>query len=174
MIQRQIMASVSVFLWLGLFNQPAFSDTDDSARIETEQKDIDADKSPTNDAQKAGQLAKQFQVPESTVQDLRAKGQGWGEVTIGLASAQQLFKTDPKTYPTYTDALNKVEALRASGEGWGKIANDLGFKLGPVISDAHHVRHEMHHASVEHPHHEVNQMEHSHPDHPERPERPNH
>ena len=42
-----------------------------------------------------------------------------------------------------TEALAKVEALRAEGKGYGAIAKELGFKLGPVISDAKHTRNAM-------------------------------
>src|SRR5947208_1694903 len=71
----------------------------DETKLRQEQQEIDKDKSST-DAKKVDALAKQFNVPESTVQDLRSKGQGWGEITIGLATAQELFKKDPQTYPT--------------------------------------------------------------------------
>jgi len=153
--------------------------TDDS-RLEREEQGIDKDASGKTDAARATDLAKQFNVPEATVQDLRSKGQGWGEVTIGLATAQQLAKTEPTTYPTITDALNKVEALRTSGEGWGKIAKDLGFKLGPIVSAAHHARVEKgehvhgaeHLAHVDHPDRPDHPEHPDHPDHPERPDRP--
>ena len=78
----------------------------------------------------------------NTVEDLRTK-HGWGGVTIELAMAQHLTHTDPKTYPTMTDALQKLDTLRADKEGWGKIAKDLGFKLGPVVSAAEHTRQEL-------------------------------
>jgi len=163
---------------------PVLAQTADEVKLQTEAQKIDNDKSAGSDASKTASLAKQFNVPESTVQDLRAKGQGWGEVTIGLSTAQKLAATDPKTYPTLSDALTKVQSLRASGEGWGKIAQDLGFKLGPVVSAAHHAHHEMqetaHPGKGESTH--VETMEHhsdrpdhpDHPDHPAHPDRPDH
>ncbi len=77
------------------------------------------------------------------MQNLRANKQGWGETTIELSMAQQLMQTDSSTYPTMTAALNKIETLRSQKMGWGKIANYFGFKLGPVVSAAQHVRNEL-------------------------------
>src|SRR5258708_39821278 len=77
---------------------------DDDMKVRTEEQRIDKEASTA--PQKIDALAKQFNVPASTVQDLRNKGQGWGEITIGLSMAQQLAKTDPKTFPTSSDALN--------------------------------------------------------------------
>ena len=88
-------------------------------------------------------LAKQFQVEVKTVEQLRVSKQGWGEIAIQMSLAQELVKTDPKTYPTMTEALQKVGDLRAQGSGWGSIAKDLGFKLGPIVSEMRHVRNEM-------------------------------
>src|SRR3954471_3775877 len=96
---------------------PVFAAAPDSdeTRLQTEQQGIEKDKSVKTDTEKTDQLAKQFNVPNASVQDLRTKGQGWGEITIGLAEADKLAQMDPKTYPTTADALTKVETLRASG-----------------------------------------------------------
>jgi hypothetical protein len=170
-----------------LVTAPGHAQDMDDTKLQTEAQRIDKDQAAGTDAQKTDSLAKQFNVPESTVQNLRSQGQGWGEVTIGLSMAQKLAATDSKTYPTIGDALTKVESLRASHEGWGKIAKDLGFKLGPVVSAAHHAHHEMvetvHPEKAEHGH--MEKMEHhpehpehiehlEHPEHPDRPERPGH
>ena len=62
------------------------------------------------------------------VQDLRAKGLGFGEISTVLALAAKQSSTNPKT-------VDQILAMRQSGEGWGKIARDLGYKnLGSVIS----------------------------------------
>jgi hypothetical protein len=90
--------------------------------------------SPKLDEARVQALAKEFNVAPSVVEGLRNQKQGWGETTLELAMAQHLAQTDPKTYPTITDALNKIETLRGEKMGWGRIAKDLGFKLGPVIS----------------------------------------
>jgi hypothetical protein len=88
-------------------------------------------------------LAKQFKVEVGIVNQLRVSKQGWGEIAIRMGLAQELVKTDPKTYPTMNEALQKVGDLRAQGSGWGAIAKDLEFKLGPVVSEMRHVRNEM-------------------------------
>ena len=114
----------------------------DEAQLETVRKEIDKD-STIGEADKIQSLAKQFNVEPGVVESLHAKKHGWGETSIELAMAQHLAQTDANTYPTMTEALNKIEALRGQKMGWGKIANYLGFKLGPVVSAAQHVRNEL-------------------------------
>jgi hypothetical protein len=152
----------------------------DQARVGAVAKDIDKDAASKASGTQVQVLSKEFNVTPNTVEDLRTK-HGWGGVTIELAMAQHLTQTDPKTYPTMTDALQKLDTLRADKEGWGKIAKDLGFKLGPVVSAAEHARHELARdlhqdrmqkvekvERVERPDHPQR------PDHPERPERVHH
>jgi hypothetical protein len=115
----------------------------DETQLETIKKDIDHGVAASASSDKVKSLSSQFNVDPSIVEQLRAKNQGWGETTIELAMAQRLTQTDAKTYPTMTDALNKVETLRSQKMGWGKIANSLGFKLGPVVSAASHTRNEL-------------------------------
>jgi hypothetical protein len=114
----------------------------DEAQLETVRKEIDKD-STIGEADKIQSLAKQFNVEPGVVESLHAKKQGWGETSIELAMAQHLAQTDANTYPTMTEALNKIEALRGQKMGWGKIANYFGFKLGPVVSAAQHARNEL-------------------------------
>jgi hypothetical protein len=122
---------------------PLWARTDaDEAQLETVRKEIDRD-STKGEADKIQSLARQFNVTPEAVQDLRANKQGWGETTIELAMAQHLMQTDATTYPTMTEALNRIETLRSQKMGWGKIANYFGFKLGPVVSAAQHVRNEL-------------------------------
>jgi hypothetical protein len=145
----------------------------DQARVETVAKNIDKDMASKGSSTQGQVLSKEFNVTPKTVEDLRAK-QGWGGVTIELAMAQHLTQTDPKTYPTMTAALQKLDTLRAEKEGWGKIAKDLGFKLGPVVSAAEHTRIELNRdlqaadrpAKIE----KVERVDR--PDRPQRPERP--
>ncbi len=106
----------------------------DEARLVSIQEDIDAENPPVNCNARVKDLARQFQVDPATINDLRITGQGWGEISIELCIADHLSKLDPQTFPTMGDALDRVRSLRASGEGWGRIAQDLGFKLGPVVS----------------------------------------
>ena len=63
------------------------------------------------------------------VQNLRAKGLGFGEISILLAlTAKQPDAATAKS-------LDQILAMRQAHEGWGKIAKDLGYKnLGSVVS----------------------------------------
>ncbi len=114
----------------------------DEAQLESIKKDIDrVSTSATTD--KIQSLSSQFNVDPPVVEKLQATNHGWGETTIELAMARRLTLTDATSYPTMTEALNKIEALRSQKMGWGKIANSLGFKLGPVVSTAMHARNEL-------------------------------
>jgi hypothetical protein len=115
----------------------------DETQLETIKQEIDRGATSSVSGDKVKSLSSQFSVDPSVVEHLRATNQGWGETTIELAMAQRLTQTDAKTYPTMTDALNKIESLRSQKMGWGKIAKDLGFKLGPVVSAASHTRNEL-------------------------------
>lgn len=143
----RLMLSVTIsglLLGLSLTSLVRAQVNQDEARIETASKNIDKDAAATKGQNVQLQmLAKEFSVSTGLLQDLRAKNQGWGEVTITLAMAQHLSQTDPKAYPTLADALTKIESLRADRVGWGKIAQELGFKLGPVVSAAEQMRHEL-------------------------------
>lgn len=65
------------------------------------------------------------------VQNLRAKGLGFGEITILLA----LTANQPNS--TTAKPLDEILAMRQSGQsgmGWGKLARELGYKnLGEVM-----------------------------------------
>ncbi|WP_447977467.1 hypothetical protein [Candidatus Nitrospira bockiana] len=115
----------------------------DDVRLQVLQQEVDEDAAAKVQKTNAEALAKQFQVQPKVVEELRAAKQGWGEITIRMALAQELTKADPKAYPTMTEALAKVGDLRSAGMGWGKIANDLGFKLGPLVSEVNRVRQEL-------------------------------
>jgi hypothetical protein len=144
-MNRQLTAAMigGLMLAIGL-GVPAWARTDaDEARLITVQKEIDSSATAPGQTTRVQTLATQFNVAPGVVQDLRAKKQGWGEITIELAMAQRLAQTDPKAYPTLMDALAKIETLRAEKTGWGKIANDLGFKLGPVVSAAQRAGNEL-------------------------------
>lgn len=130
-----LLFSLSMPLWA--------RDDADEAHLETVRKDIDKDWAKAEKAGRIQSLAKQFNVDPGVVETLRANKQGWGETSIALAMAQHMTQTDAATYPTMMEALNKIETLRRQKMGWGKIANNLGFKLGPVVSAAQHVRNEL-------------------------------
>lgn len=134
---------VGVLLMTFLFTGTVWAQLSaDEARLQAAQGAIDSEASTGAAKSKVDVLARQFQVPTSVVEDLRNKKQGWGEITIQLAMAQHLSSTDPQTYPALTDALTQIEALRGDGKGYGNIAKELGFKLGPVISEVQRARQE--------------------------------
>jgi len=128
-----------VFWWAGVFAQllPLASD---EVKLRVTQQELDEDAAGRMQKAHGEALAKQFKVEPSVVENLRASKQGWGEIVIRLGVAQELTKTDPKTYPTLTEALQKVGDLRAQKMGWGAIAKELGLALGPVVSEVQRVR----------------------------------
>jgi hypothetical protein len=179
MMKRNVLyGGLAVMLALSLVSGIQAYAEDDDARLQAQQKDIDK-ATPASQQARVDTLAKQFQVPASTVEDLQSKRHGWGQVTIELAMAQELSKTDPKTYPTVADALKRIDTLRDEHIGWGRIAKEQGFKLGPVISDVKHMRQEFakneqgEHGAVDNARdHRDKAMERpQRPEHPERPER---
>lgn len=103
-----------------------------------EQRQLDTDgarvmaASPDGRRRVAATIARQLNVPDKVVNDLRARKMGYGEVTIALALSQQLMKRETLTQP---QAIDRIVSLRKSGHGWGVVARDLGLKLGDVISD---------------------------------------
>ena len=79
---------------------------------------------------------------------------GYGEVNITLAIAEKLVAAGEYTDlqsaltgttttvtnadgTTTTTTTGGILAMRADGMGWGQIANELGFKLGEVMSAGH-------------------------------------
>lgn len=127
--------------FIGLGQETALAS--EESELQSMRQQLDRETGVRSSDKHAETLAKQFKVEVGTVEQLRASKQGWGEISIRMGLAQELVKTDPKTYPTMTEALQKVGDLRAQGSGWGAIAKDLGFKLGPVVSEMRHVRNEM-------------------------------
>ena len=101
----------------------------EETELQSVRQQLDMETSVRSSDKHAETLAKQFQVEVKTVEQLRASKQGWGEISIRMALAQELVKTDSKTYPTMTEALQKVGDLRAQGSGWGAIAKDLGVSV---------------------------------------------
>jgi hypothetical protein len=144
-MQGHITAAVlGGFIMLMAMGVPAWARSNsDEARLETVKQEIDRTAATTPQETKIQALASQYNVDPGVVQSLHDKKPGWGETSIELAMAQHLTQTDPNTYPTMTNALNKIETLRSQKMGWGKIANTLGFKLGPVVSTAMHTRNEL-------------------------------
>ena len=147
-----IMRMISVFLGMSVIcvsigGGPGFAQKPDPASDDAElrvvEHQLNEDASGRLKTSHVDALARQFQVEPQVVENLRVSKQGWGEITIRLGLAQELTKTDPETFPTMTEALQKVGDLRAQKMGWGSIAQSLGFKLGPVMKEVRHTRNEM-------------------------------
>lgn len=115
----------------------------DEGRLQATNRAIDKDAASKGSAVQVQTLSKQFNIPSSQIESMRAQKQGWGEITIQLTMAQHLTQTAPQTYPSMNDALAKIQTLRNEHMGWGKIARDLGFKLGPVVHDAEQARQDL-------------------------------
>jgi hypothetical protein len=109
-----------------------------SEELWVEQKKLDTDSgrvtaaTPDGRRRVAETIAKQFNVPEKLVNDLRGRKIGYGEITAALALSQQLMRRDKVTRQ---QALDSVLGARKSGQGWGAVARGLGLKLGDVVSD---------------------------------------
>jgi hypothetical protein len=109
---------------------------------------------------------------DGTRQGKRSGTMGYGEIHIALALAQEYSAERGVTADV---ALDRILAQRIEGKGWGRIAQDAGFKLGPVVS-----RLRSDNARLERPvPHRVTQAERAvrpermeKPDRPERLERP--
>ena len=110
--------------------------TSEELYLETKKLDTDSGrvKAATPDGRRrvAETIAKQFNVPEKLVNDLRGRKVADGEITAALALSQQLMKHDKVSRQ---QALDRILAARKSGQGWGAIARNLGLKLGDVVTD---------------------------------------
>lgn len=129
---------------------------------------------------------------------------GWGEVNISLSLAGALI--DSGNAPDLQSALTGIEttvvqddgssvttveggvlAMRADHMGWGQIANELGFKLGALVSAGNRSEHAAARASTrvergggkpervaraERPERPVRPERAERPERPEKPERP--
>jgi hypothetical protein len=108
-----------------------------SEELWAEQRKVDTDTralAATPDGRKriAEAIAKQMDVTDKLVTDLRGRKLGYGELTVALALSRQLMKRDKVTQQ---QALDRVLGPRKSGQGWGAIARDLNLKLDDALSD---------------------------------------
>jgi hypothetical protein len=108
-----------------------------SEELWVEQRKVDSDTrtvAATPDGRKrvAEAIAKQMDVSDKVVSDLRGRKLGYGEITVALAFSRQLMKRDKLTQH---QALDRVLGPRRSGQGWGAIARDMGLKLDDVLSE---------------------------------------
>jgi hypothetical protein len=102
-----------------------------------EQKKVDtasARMTSTSDGRRrvAETIAKQFNVPDKVVSDLRGRNLGYGEMVSTLAFSQQLMKHDKITRQ---QAIDKIVAARKMGQGWAAYARAAGIKIGDVLAD---------------------------------------
>jgi hypothetical protein len=118
----------------------ALTDTDRkmSEDLWVEQKRLDTDSAKMTAAKPDGRrrvtamIAKQYNVPEKLVSDLRDRKLGYGEISVSLAFSQQLMKRDKSTRQ---QALDRILAARKAGQGWAAFAKDRGLKIGDVLAE---------------------------------------
>jgi len=104
--------------------------------IETKKLDTDSARvvaaAPDGRRRVAEMIAKQFNVPEKMVTELRGRKLNWGEVTATLAASQQLMKHDKVSRQ---QAIDRILAARKSGQGWAALSRGFGLKVADVLSD---------------------------------------
>src|SRR5262249_45699592 len=128
------------------FGLPMGALADDAKDVQQKERQLQAEARQLNaDATRAAstpegqrrldeRLAKQFNVNESLVANLRTERHlSYGQATITLALSQQLMKEGKA--PNQQAALDMILAERQAGKGWGLIAHNMDLKLGRVISD---------------------------------------
>jgi hypothetical protein len=108
-----------------------------SEELWVEQKKVDTASSrmtSTSDGRRrvAETIAKQFNVSDKVVTDLRGRNLGYGEMVSTLAFSQQLMKHDKITRQ---QAIDKIVAARKAGQGWAAYARAAGIKIGDVLTD---------------------------------------
>jgi hypothetical protein len=84
------------------------------------------------------ELEQEFSVSESQVTSLRDRKLGYGEIAVVFSLAKKMPGgiTD--------DNVSRIMTMRQGPPtmGWGRIAQELGSKLGPVVSEVKHVNRE--------------------------------
>jgi hypothetical protein len=108
-----------------------------SEELWVEQKRLDTDSTklaakPDGRARMTTLLAKQYNVQEKLISDLRDRKLGYGEISASLAFSQQLMKHNKGTRQ---QALDRVLAARKAGQGWAAFARSAGLKIGDVLDD---------------------------------------
>jgi hypothetical protein len=109
-----------------------------SEELWAEQKKLDTDSARVVSASSDGRrrvaetIAKQFDVPEKVVTDLRGRKLAYGDITAALALSQQMMKRDKVTRQ---QALDNILAARKSGQGWAALARDRALKLAAVVGE---------------------------------------
>lgn len=124
------------------FAPHAFADAAADLAREANRTDQIAASTTNVEARIAASFPGVFGTPEETgalVADLRSGAKqgkpagtmGYGEIHVALSLAQAYAAANSISG---TAALDLVLAQRIAGVGWGKAAQELGLKLGPVVS----------------------------------------
>ena len=121
------------------FVPPASNDI----KLQVIKQEIDEDAAGRPEASHVEAVTKQFRIDPHLVEDLRARKQGWGEITIRLVLAQEAYKLIPNSHPNLVQALQKIGDLRKQKQSWGEIADELGIDLVPVVTEAQRARQEL-------------------------------
>ena len=110
--------------------------TSEELYLETKKLDTDSARvvaaAPDGRRRVAEMIAKQFNVPEKMVTELRGRKLNWGEVTATLAASQQLMKHDKISRQ---QAVDRILAARKSGQGWASLSRGFGLKVADLLSD---------------------------------------
>lgn len=125
------LLSVLVFASAAAFaaSPVVFASTDIDVTIEEDVDSIDETAStPDGQTVVIDKLEKEFGVDETTIQGLRDKKFGYGEISIALSLAERL------PGGLTTENIDKVVAMRQGPpvEGWGNIARELNLKINPA------------------------------------------
>jgi len=115
----------------------------DDVKIQVTQQEMDEDAAGREPKAHAQAMARLFHVDTQVVDKLREAKLSWGETGVRLTLANELARTDPKTYESVEVALQRVNDLRSKKAGWTSISRDLGVDLGRVVTEAQQVRQQM-------------------------------
>ncbi len=126
-----IMANILV-LTLAMLGTAWAAKSADEKKLDKETAAIDKTAGKTGGSTVVtDRLEKEFNVTADQITALRDKGLGYGEISI-------VFSLAGKLPGGITDAnIAEITGMRTGPPvmGWGEIANKLGFKLGPTVSE---------------------------------------
>ncbi len=165
-MRRMILLTVALCTTWGLVM--AAGPSKEERDLQAAAASVDQQASQTEGQQTViSRLESRFNVDAARIDGLRSQSLGFGEVAIVLALAQKMTGG-------ITDAnVQSIMAMRTGTPtmGWGEIANKLGEKLGPVVSQVNAVSGRSHEggSGVDH---STQQDRPNRPDKPEKPEKP--
>jgi len=138
MRQKLKISALTVFWLLSLAVSPLFAQeeleetqeaTEATEAIENTAEKIDAEASTQQGAKVVEQKIKdQFNVEDSTIQNLREKGLGYGEITTALSLAERLEGG------LNEENIQKISNMRIGNDkkGWGEIAKQFDVTVGDL------------------------------------------